>query len=217
MLIKLGSRRARVNYHLAMRQEVDRLVRLYENKRISRRELIGALLAAAAVPGADAAAQQAAPAPTANLTGTPPPATALFRGRTLNHVTLMVRDLEQSRRFYQELVGATVLLDGRRAAATTAPPASAPAAGGGWFDLRFGDSFVSVLRAGSSPTIHHFAIGLDPWPGADRTAEMVRQRFPQSDPRVDRNPLSKAAEVQSVMLKDPDGINVQLGSVAYQL
>ena len=67
------------------------------------------------------------------------------------------------------------------------------------------------------PGVDHFAIGLDPWPGADRALDIVQKRFPQSEARVNQNQNSKAAEVRSVMLKDPDGINVQLGSVKYQL
>jgi catechol 2,3-dioxygenase-like lactoylglutathione lyase family enzyme len=115
-----------------------------------------------------------------------------------------VNDIEESRRFYQELLGASVLLDGR-------PSTQRP-----WFDLRIGDTFVSVGRSANTG-IDHFAVGLDPWPGADRALEMVKERFPKSEPRANANPLSKAAEVRSVMLKDPDGISVQLGSPKYQL
>jgi hypothetical protein len=69
----------------------------------------------------------------------------------------------------------------------------------------------------ASTGIDHFAIGLDPWPGADRALDMVQKRFPKSVPRANLNSHSKAAEIKSVMLKDPNGINVQLGSVKYQL
>ena len=86
----------------------------------------------------------------------------------------------------------------------------------GWFDLRIGDSFIAVT-ARNTVGIDHFAVGLDPWPGAGRALEMVKDRFPRSEPRVNTNPRSQAAEVRSVMLKDPDGIDVQLGSVTYQL
>jgi hypothetical protein len=34
---------------------------------------------------------------------------------------------------------------------------------------------------------------------------------------VNQNPLSKAKEVRSVMLRDPDGIGVQIGHLKYQL
>ena len=187
-----------------MQDKIDELVTAYDEKRISRRQLIGALLmVSAAAPVAAATVQQK---PAANLTGTPAPNNALFRGRIVNHVTLRVKDVEASRRFYQELLGASVLLDQRTNEQTVA------------FDLLLGDSFVTVAGGRSSmPGIDHFAIGVDPWPGADRALEMVQKRFPQSEARTNQNQYSKAAEVRSVMLKDPDGISVQLGSVKYQL
>jgi catechol 2,3-dioxygenase-like lactoylglutathione lyase family enzyme len=186
-----------------MRDKIDKLILAYDEKRISRRQLIGALLMASATSPLAASAGQQKPA--VNLTGTPPPNNALFRGRIVNHVTLRVKDVDASRHFYQELLGASVLLDGRTSEQT------------GAVDLLLGDSFVTVSGGRGAPAIDHFAIGLDPWPGADRALDMVEQRFPHSEARANQNQFSKAAEVRSVMLKDPDGINVQLGSVKYQL
>ena len=91
-----------------MEDRIDELITAYDEKRISRRQLIGALLVASVTP---LGAGQQRPAP--NLTGTPSPNNALFRGRIVNHVTLRVGDVEASRRFYQELLGASVLLDAR--------------------------------------------------------------------------------------------------------
>jgi catechol 2,3-dioxygenase-like lactoylglutathione lyase family enzyme len=189
-----------------MRDKIDELVTMYDEKRISRRQLIGALLMASATARLAATADQQKPAlPEKNLTGTPPPRDALFRGRIVNHVTLRVKDLDESRRYYQELLGASVLLDGRTSEQT------------GAVDLLLGDSFVTVAAGRGAAGIDHFAIGLDPWPGADRALDMVLKRFPKSEARTNQNQFSKAAEIRSVMLKDPNGINVQLGSVKYQL
>ena len=188
-----------------MLDKIDELVTMYDDKQISRRQLIGALLiASATAPLAADAGQQRPALPERNLTGAPGPKDALFRGCIINHVTLSVNDLEESRQFYQELLGASVLLDGRSSAQA------------GWYDLLIGDSFVSIAN-GRPPTIGHFAIGLNPWPGVDRALDMVQKRFPKSEPRPNQNPRSKAAEIKSVMLKDPNGISVQLGSVKYQL
>jgi catechol 2,3-dioxygenase-like lactoylglutathione lyase family enzyme len=184
-----------------MHDEIDKLVTAYDEKRITRRQLIGALLASAAPLGADGAQQK----PAVNLTGTPPPNNALFRGRIVNHVTLRVKDVDESRRFYQELLGARVLLDSRTSEQT------------GSIDLLLGDSFVTVSGGRGDADIDHFAIGLDPWPGAERALDLVQKRFPNSEARTNQNRFSKAAEVKSVMLKDPSGISVQLGSVKYQL
>ena len=188
-----------------MRDTIDDLVAMYDQKRISRRQLIGALLMASATAPLAAAGQQKPALPERNLTGTPPPGDALFRGRNVNHVTLRVKDLDESRRFYQELLGASVLLDGRTSEQT------------GAIDLLLGDSFVTVSGRAAPPGIDHFAVGLEPWPGADRALDMVQKRFPNSEARTNQNQFSKAAEIRSVMLKDPNGINVQLGSVKYQL
>src|SRR5262245_55056843 len=113
-----------------MRDKIDELLTAYDEKRISRRQLIGALLMVSATGARVAGAGQQKPA--VNLTGTPPPANALFRGRIVNHVTLRVKDVGESRRFYQELLGASVLLDGRTSE------------GAGAIDLLVGDSFVTV-------------------------------------------------------------------------
>jgi catechol 2,3-dioxygenase-like lactoylglutathione lyase family enzyme len=185
-----------------MRDKIDDLVTAYDEKRISRRQLIGALLMASATPLGAGVGQEK---PAVNLTGTPPPSNALFRGRIVNHVTLRVKDVEESRRFYQELLGASVLLDARTSVQT------------GSIDLLLSDSFVTVSGGRGAPGIDHFAIGLDPWPGAERALDMVQKRFPSTEARANQNQFSKAAEVRSVMLKDPNGIGVQLGSVKYQL
>ena len=188
-----------------MPEKIDELLTMYDEKRMSRRQLIGALLlASAAAPPAPAAGQQKPAPPEGNRTGAPPPNDALFHGRIINHVTLSVDDIDASRQFYQELLGASVLLDGRSSPRTS------------YFDLLIGDSFVSVGK-GNTPGIGHFAVGLDPWPGADRALDLVQKRFPKSEPRANQNRISNAAETRSVMLKDPNGISVQLGSVKYQL
>jgi catechol 2,3-dioxygenase-like lactoylglutathione lyase family enzyme len=184
-----------------MRNTIDELVTAYEEQRLTRRQLIGALMIASTVTPLGADQEK----PRANLTGAPPPNDALFRGRIVNHVTLRVKDVDESRRFYQELLGASVLLDARTAEQT------------GSIDLLIGDSFVTVSGGRGAPGIDHFAIGLDPWPGADRALALVQARFPNSEARASQNQFSKAAEVRSVMLKDPSGVSVQLGSTKYQL
>lgn len=177
-----------------MLNRVEELLAMYEGKQIDRRQLIGALLVVSAAPLAASQAQKGAGEGRQN---------PLFRGRIINHVTMRVNDLEESRAFYQELLGASVLLDGTTSSRSP------------WYDLRVGESFVSVSKG--TPRIDHFAIGVDPWNGADRALEAVQKRFPQSEPRLNQNRLSRAAEIRSVMLKDPSGNSVQLASTKYQL
>jgi catechol 2,3-dioxygenase-like lactoylglutathione lyase family enzyme len=70
--------------------EIERLVDLYDNRVIGRRELLAGLLTVGV-------GQRAA-------TGVG----AAFRGRTLNHLSLGVTDVARSKAFYQRLLGLTV-------------------------------------------------------------------------------------------------------------
>jgi catechol 2,3-dioxygenase-like lactoylglutathione lyase family enzyme len=80
-----------------MVERIEEVVALFEQKKISRRELVGALLAVAAMPSTPVDA--AAP---------------MLDGSIVNHVTMFVSDLQRSRAFYERLVGATVMYDGGR-------------------------------------------------------------------------------------------------------
>jgi len=73
-----------------MSVEIDELLGKFESRAISRRELAMAL--AALVASVPAAAQGGAP-------------TAIAQGRTINHVSLAVTDVERSAAFYREIVG----------------------------------------------------------------------------------------------------------------
>jgi catechol 2,3-dioxygenase-like lactoylglutathione lyase family enzyme len=74
-----------------MIDQIEHIVELFEQKKINRRQLVHALIAAAAVPSATA---EAAP---------------LFAGSAINHVTMRVTNLQRSRAFYERLVGAHVM------------------------------------------------------------------------------------------------------------
>ena len=76
-----------------MSQQVDQLLQQYENGRISRRQLLGAL--------AVLTAAAAAPAPVA---AAPIGSVAAF-----NHVSVFVPDVQKSVAFYQDLFGLPVL------------------------------------------------------------------------------------------------------------
>src|SRR5438132_14253603 len=99
-----------------MVERIEQIVALFEQKQIDRRQLIGALLLATAAPATSVEA-----------------ADSLFDGRILNHVTIMVSDLERSRAFYERLVGATVMYE--RA--------------GRLYDMRLngGNSFISISQS----------------------------------------------------------------------
>ncbi len=193
-----------------MIKNLENLVSLYDEGQIGRRDLIKALVvaAAAAAPTASAA-QPAAPAP-------------VFKGSILNHVTLHVADLKRSRAFYEELVGAELWVDSQ------------------WNDTRIGDSMIDFSVGKTPGRIDHFAVGVTNWPGPERALEMVQKRFPNhksylrtnpigaadpdikfyGEPRKDlkfSGPGSKAKELTGLYIEDPDGILVQINDPKYQL
>jgi catechol 2,3-dioxygenase-like lactoylglutathione lyase family enzyme len=76
-------------------EQIEKIIELFEQKQIDRRQLVRALVvAAAAVPS-----------------GTAEAATPLLTGSAINHVTLRVTDLQRSRAFYERVVGATVMYE----------------------------------------------------------------------------------------------------------
>ena len=174
-----------------MLNEIEKLVDLFEQKRLSRRQLIVGLVAAASASPAPAGA-----------------APALFDGQALNHVTMMVSDIERSRAFYERLVGATVMYDGAKV-------------GQSMYDMRLAGStsFISVVSARStSPRIDHFCVGIPNF-DTDRAEAAINEQFPNAQARATSTPPGASEPIQwrSVNLKDPDGNGVQLGDVKFQL
>jgi len=76
-----------------MTEQLDSLVRRFEERRISRRELVAALAGLMAAPRATSAQQ----------------VTQVAQARTLNHVSIGVSDVERSAAFYQALLGLDVV------------------------------------------------------------------------------------------------------------
>jgi len=76
-----------------MTEQLEGLVRRFEERRISRRELVAALAGLMAAPRATSAQQ----------------VTQVAQARTLNHVSIGVSDVERSAAFYQALLGLDVV------------------------------------------------------------------------------------------------------------
>jgi catechol 2,3-dioxygenase-like lactoylglutathione lyase family enzyme len=71
-----------------MKDTISRLLKTYENGKLSRRDLVQGLALLAASSGAASAAG--------------------FQGSSINHVSLYVNDLQRSSDFYQRVFGCTV-------------------------------------------------------------------------------------------------------------
>src|SRR5262245_43367282 len=79
-----------------MQDSVENLVTLFEKGTLNRQQLIQGLHAAMAPMSVSADAQ----ADTSTV--------STFRGRSLNHVTLSVTEIERSQEFYSRLLGGTM-------------------------------------------------------------------------------------------------------------
>ena len=116
-----------------MTTDVEGLVRDFEEKRLTRRELVASLVALVATRGSEAAAQPAQVAQVA-------------QARSLNHISIGVSDVEQAARFYQSLLGLEVV--------------SRP--GNGGINLGLGDGFLGLYSiAGFVGRPHHLCLGVD--------------------------------------------------------
>jgi glyoxylase I family protein len=115
-----------------MHADVEGLVRAFESRRITRRELVAALVAIASVRGSAATAQ-------------PPQVAQVAQARTLNHVSIGVSDVEEAATFYQSLLGLEVV--------------SRP--GNGGINLGLSDGFLGLYSLPDIGRAHHFCLGVD--------------------------------------------------------
>ena len=158
-----------------MPTSLENLIDNYDSGRLSRRELLGAL------------AMLALPVTTAGE------APKVAVAKQINHATLYVRDVEQSREFYQRLFGMPVLV--------AQPPG---------FNLRVGGGFIGVYPSdpGESPRIDHVCFGLDRF-DADATQRKLAAEGVDATIRV-------RGETKELYFADPNGIRMQLQDVKYR-
>jgi catechol 2,3-dioxygenase-like lactoylglutathione lyase family enzyme len=172
-----------------MDTHIEQLVEKFEARRIGRRELIASITALVASAGAAAAAQT----PAAATAATGPVA----QGRSLNHVSLAVTDVEKSAEFYSNLLGLKVV--------------SRP--GNGGINLGLGTSFFGLYKLANPGTVNHCCIGVDDF-DPDAIAAKLMARGIRA--RVDRNPANRTSGGDQLYFMDPDNTNVQLGANGYQ-
>lgn len=116
------------------------------------------------------------------------PMESILPARTLNHVTISVAGLEESRSFYNRLLGLPLMQQGKTA-----------------YNLGpLGASFVSLIEDNPRGVISYFCIGVDNFK-ADAAAE--RLRTAGITPEVVR--------ANQVYLRDPDGARIRLESTSY--
>lgn len=169
------------------REELDLLLTQYESKKLTRRQLVSALLASAA--GASIL-----PAEAQLQSSLPPPAAV---GRSMNHVSLSVSDVQRSADFYSRVIGMQII--------------SRPANGG--LNMGLGaESFLGLYELGNPGGMHHLCIGVDNY-NADALAERLQGHG--IDASVNRDPANRTSGGDQLYFTDPDGILVQLAQHSY--
>jgi catechol 2,3-dioxygenase-like lactoylglutathione lyase family enzyme len=167
-----------------MSAEIDDLVGMFEACTLSRRQLVAALAGLVASAAAPAAGQSGA-------------VIAVAQGRTINHVSLAVTDVERSAQFYKALLGLKEV--------------SRP--GNGGINLGLGDGFLGLYKLPNPGTVNHFCIGVDRFE-PDAMAERLERQGIQAT--VDRNPANRTSGGDQLYFTDPDKTRVQLGPNGYQ-
>jgi len=164
-----------------MSQAVEMIVTKYESGGLTRRELVAALSALVA-RGARVAAGQSS---------------SVAQGRTINHVSLAVADVEKSAAFYSKLLGLKEV--------------SRP--GNGGINLGLGTSFLGLYKIAPPGRVHHFCLGVD---GYNPTQLVNRLQQQGIEARIDTNPANRTSGGDQLYFNDPDGTIVQLSANGYQ-
>src|SRR6185436_15514680 len=139
----------------SMSGTIDGLVRSFEGGQLTRRELVAAI--AALVAGSAGVASAQSP--------------AVAQGRSINHVSMAVADVEKSAVFYSKLLGLKEV--------------SRP--GNGGINLGLGTSFLGLYKIQEPGRVHHVCIGVDDY-DPERIAARLKEQGVQAT--VDRNPAN---------------------------
>jgi catechol 2,3-dioxygenase-like lactoylglutathione lyase family enzyme len=163
--------------------DIDRLVEKFEARTLSRRELVAALGGLLAAASATTAQE-----------GT---VVQVAQGRTINHVSMAVTDVEKSAAFYKALLGLKEV--------------SRP--GNGGINLGLSDGFLGLYKLPNPGTVNHFCIGVDDF-DPDKMADKLKAQGIAAT--VDRNPANRTSGGDQLYFTDPDKTRVQLGPNGYQ-
>jgi catechol 2,3-dioxygenase-like lactoylglutathione lyase family enzyme len=164
-----------------MHSAIDDLFDRFERRQLTRREVVAALAGLVAAGAHTASAQ----------TG------GVAQGRSLNHVSLAVSDVERSASFYSKVLDLKVV--------------SRP--GNGGINLGLGTSFLGVYKLPNPGTVNHCCIGVDDY-DPERIAGRLREQG--VNVTIDRNPANRTTGGDQLYFTDPDGTRIQLSANGYQ-
>ncbi|GAB5498594.1 MAG: hypothetical protein PsegKO_09050 [Pseudohongiellaceae bacterium] len=167
-----------------MTPTINALLDQYEDKKLSRRELIGSLLAATSALSLPQSGQAQSTSPAAI-------------GRSMNHVSLSVSDVNRSADFYSSVLGMNII--------------SRP--GNGGLNMGLGEeSFLGLYEFANPGSMHHLCIGVENY---DPDALAARLADHGIEARINRNPANRTSGGDQLYFNDPDGISVQLAEHGY--
>ena len=169
-----------------MSAAIESLVEQFESRKLSRRQLVTSL--AALVASATGASAQTPAAPDVST---------LAQGRSLNHASLAVTDVEKAAAFYGTLLNAKVV--------------SRPGHGG--INLGLGDGFLGLYKLANPGTVNHICVGVDNF-DADRLAAKCKEMGVTAT--VDRNPANRTSGGDQLYLQAFDNHRLQIGPHGYQ-
>ena len=175
-----------------MKDIIEKLLNKYEGGSITRRDLVTMLGAMAVAPTRLVA--QSSPAP--------------INVRSLNHVSIEVKDVDRSVEFYQRVFGLKVK-------SREGTPGNPVAGGGNGVSVvnlatGAGPEFIGIYNgAGASEkgSIGHFCLGIQNY-NADQVMKALTDRGVKARMRT-------RGESREIFLTDPDNISVQLTDVSY--
>jgi len=168
-----------------MSAAIESLVEQFESRKLTRRQLVASLTAIVA-----SATGASAQAPASNVS-------MLAQGRSLNHASLAVTDVEKAAEFYGTLLGAKVV--------------SRP--GNGGINLGLGDGFLGLYKLANPGTINHICVGVDNFE-ADRLAARCKEMGITAT--VDRNPANRTSGGDQLYIQAFDNHRLQIGPHGYQ-
>jgi catechol 2,3-dioxygenase-like lactoylglutathione lyase family enzyme len=175
-----------------MSKMIEKLLSRYEGGRMTRRELVATLTTLAVAPTRLVA--QGAPAPVAV--------------RSLNHVSIEVKDVDRSVEFYQRVFGLKV----KSREGTPGNPIAGGGSGISVVNLATGagPEFIGIYNgsaASGNGSIGHFCLGVQNY-DADRVMKTLTDQGVKARMRT-------RGESKEIFVTDPDNISVQLTDVSY--
>lgn len=170
-----------------MSETIEHLVDQFEDRKLTRRQLVASLSALVAGAAAKASAQ----------TPAAPAVSMLAQGRSINHVSLTVSDVQKATDFYSRLFNVKVV--------------SRP--GNGGLNLGLSDGFLGIYGGNNPGTTSHICIGVDNY---DPDALAAKCKEMGIEATVNRDPRSRVSGGDQLYIRAFDNYRLQIAAHGYQ-